>query len=230
MLERTYMNCKNLTKVTMTADSDLSNVYRRAGMFSGCTNLIEEFDFSTINPNIGNNNELSTGFPNTDVYSNCGNLVTIEKFKCLNYLYNYAGSYGGNGSSPVGGCTNLRVLKEFDVTFTKSYPTARDIFLNNDYWITVGWRWFYNLNNLQEIDFKGEVYSADDFTIYRILSGCKTQNFTADTWQSFVDIFPDNSSTGITKRVCVGINIAHIPETYANLLTSKGYTLYAGNN
>ena len=234
MLERTYINCKNLTKVTMTADSDLSNVYRRVGMFSGCTNLIEEFDFSTINPNIsegaGNNTELSTGFPNTDVYSNCGNLVTIEKFKCLNYLCNYAGAYGNMGASPVGGCTNLKVLKEFDVTFTKSFPTARDIFINNDYWISQGWRWFIGLNNLQEIGFKGEVYSADDFRDYRILRGCKTQNFTADTWQSFVDIFPDNSSTGITKRVCVGTNIAHIPETYANLLTSKGYTLYAANS
>ena len=234
MLDRTYINCKNLTKVTMTADSDLSNIYRRAGMFSGCTNLIEEFDFSTINPNInegaGNNNNLSTGFPNTDVYNNCGKLVTIEKFKCINYLYNYSGAYGNIGASPVYGCTNLKVLKEFDVTFTKSFPTARDMFINSDYWITMGWRWFQNLNNLQEIGFKGEVYSADNFTDYRILRGCKTQNFTASTWQSFVDIFPDNSSTGIAKKVCVGTNIAYIPETYANLLTSKGYTLYAANS
>lgn len=202
-------------------------------MFSGCTNLIEEFDFSTINPNIsegaGNNNGLSTGFPNTDVYNNCTNLVTIEKFKCLNYLYNYAGAYGNMGASPVGGCTNLKVLKEFDVTFTKSFPTARDNFLNNDYWISMGWRWFRGLNNLQEIGFKGEVYSADNFRDYRILNGCNTKNFTADTWQSFVDIFPDNSSTSITKRISVGTNIAYIPETYANMLTNKGYTLYAGN-
>ena len=72
--------------------------------------------------------------------------------------------------------------------------------------------------------------NADDFRDYRILNGCNTKNFTADTWQSFVDIFPDNSSSGITKRVSVGINIAHIPETYANLLTSKGYTLYAARS
>ena len=174
----------------------------------------------------GTNHQMSTSFEG--MYNNCNSLISINKMKLWKHPRTYRGN--GSGASPVTGCTNLQSVSEFNVDFTQDYPIAAPIYTNNDFWISAGWIWFKNLSNLVDINFTGTVYSSDTFNDYRILRGCKTQNFTAETWQSFVDIFPDNSSSGITKRVCVGINIAHIPETYANLLTSKGYTLYAANS
>lgn len=223
-----FANCTKLRKIK--GDYSFPNLFHTQEMFSGCTSLQEEMDMSSCNElNIssgGTNHQMSTSFEG--MYNNCNSLISINKMKLWKHPRTYRGN--GSGASPVTGCTNLQSVSEFNVDFTQDYPIAAPIYTDNDFWISAGWIWFKNLSNLVDINFTGTVYSSDTFNDYRILRGCKTQNFTAETWQSFVDIFPDNSSSGITKRVCVGINIAHIPETYANLLTSKGYTLYAANS
>ncbi|CDB14689.1 uncharacterized protein BN542_02812 [Clostridium sp. CAG:221] len=216
-----FKNCGKLIEIVGINTWDTSKIIQPSGLFYGCSSLREI---------------PLLAFPNAAYFvqyiTNCS---SVEEFyvPSINESWYKTGTnnvpYSSASVSSISGCINLSNIENFNVSFTQSFKDFNSNYITNDFWRTYGWKWFSALNKLLNIEFKGTVYFGDDLNNYVIFAGCNTSKLSDSTWESFVSIFPDNSSTGIAKKICVGTKIDYIPETYANQLTAKGYTLYAGN-
>ena len=233
-----FYNCSSLTSLDISK-WDTKNVENITSMFEKCIKLSGTLDLSAMLVGSG-------GF----IFKDCSNLnkVKMPKFKesascpfgifegCSSLTevdfgegYPRFGNVDNGGDHPIFFRNNEKITKvsgNLNVDFTNNFDKK---YVQTDYWINSGWKWFMGCNMITDINFTGTVYYlADGLDYYPIFGGCNTSNLSHDSWLSFVSIFPDNNSNENPKRICIGSKLTYVPEDIAMLLANKGYTLYEG--
>lgn len=233
--------CTNLQTVTGIETWTTTNT-KISKMFYNCSSLTSDIDMHNITAYVSDSNALYT-------FGNCASIRNIIAPKFTSNSMAPFGMFKGATSLEkvtftefsdfltgvnVNNCSqseyvigfyqnsNLTTIEgDFNVNFTNRMGSKH---YTDNYWIPYAFSWFKLCNRLTNINFTGTIYSASNFTKYGIFNSCNTSNLTNESWQSFVNIFPENTD-GVTKYISVGTSTAYIPEVYASQLTAKGYTL-----
>lgn len=242
--ESMFENCTNLQTITgietwATTTASGANISK---MFYNCSSLTSDIDMHGITAYVSSSNAIYT-------FANCTSIKNIiaPKFSSISmlpfgmfkntpllekvtftefndFLTSTNVNNCGNSEYAIGFFENKNLTTiegDFNVNFTNNMTIK---YYTDDYWRPFAFSWFKLCNKLTNVHFTGTIYSSSNFTKYGIFNSCDTSNLTNESWQSFVNIFPENTD-GVTKYISVGTSTAYIPEVYASQLTAKGYTL-----
>jgi surface protein len=209
-----FYNCSSLASLDISGfvTSSLVDIKQ---MFYGCSKLTS-LDFT------GWNMSKISRFGNF-----CGSCTSLESIIGLNLSSNFDNASNDTEFITFKGCNSLKTIKDIDVSFTVAMGERNKNTVNDgqSFWLGAAWRWFYGLNNLEDITFKGKIGSWDTLSSYLILSACDTSKFTLGTWNSFASIFPETTTN---KTIYMGksqANLDAVPDSIKTALINKGYTL-----
>lgn len=209
-----FESCRALTTLDISRwnTSSLTDIKR---MFMGCTKL-SSLDFT------GWDMSKIKGFGQFCV--NCSSLESIIGLD-LSSFDNFYGSF--MSALSFDGCTNLKTIEDINVSFTITMGSrySNSVDDSQPFWVGAFWCWFMNTSNIENITFTGQLGVWDTLSTYDMFKKCDTSKLTLETWNSFVNIFPEVSSDKIITMGKSQANLDAVPDSVKTALMNKGYSL-----